>query len=83
MIRRAGTAVALGIVVAFLAVPLIALFVQAPLSDLPSLLRRPEVRDAIWVTVKTNIAANMLILLFGTPAAWVLATRRFPGVPRS
>ena len=79
MIRRAGTAVALGVVVAFLAVPVIALFVQAPLSDLPSLLRRPEVRDAIWVTVKTNVAANILLLLFGTPAAWVLATRRFPG----
>jgi len=79
MIRRAGTAVALGVVVAFLAVPVVALFVQAPLSDLPSLLRRPEVRDAIWVTIKTNAAANALLLLFGTPAAWVLATRRFPG----
>ena len=43
MMRRAGTAMALGVVVVFLAVPVIALFVQAPLSDLPSLLRRPEV----------------------------------------
>ena len=58
---------------------MVALFVQAPLSDLPSLLRRPEVRDAIWVTVKTNVAANVLLSAFGTPAAWVLATRRFPG----
>jgi len=79
MIRRAGTAMALGVVVAFLAVPLVALFVQAPLADLPSLLRRPEVQDAIWVTVKTNAAANVLVLLLGTPAAWFLATRRFPG----
>ena len=79
MIRRAGAALVLGIVVAFLAVPLVALFVQAPLSDLPSLLRRQDVQDAIWVTVKTNLAANALVLLFGTPAAWVLATRRFPG----
>jgi molybdate transport system permease protein len=79
MMRRAGGALALGIVVAFLAVPLVALFVQAPLEDLPSLLGRQEVRDAIWVTVKTNLAANVLILAFGTPAAWVLATRRFPG----
>jgi molybdate transport system permease protein len=77
--RRAGGALVLGIVVAFLAVPLVALFVQAPLSDLPSLLRRDEVRDAIWVTIKTNLAANVLILAFGTPAAWFLATRRFPG----
>lgn len=77
--RRAGVALVLGLVVAFLAVPLVALFIEAPLGDLPSLLRRAEVRDAIWVTVKTNVAANVLLLLFGTPAAWVLATRRFPG----
>jgi molybdate transport system permease protein len=79
MMGRAGMALVLGLVVAFLAVPLVALFVEAPLGDLPSLLARPEVRDAIWVTVKTTVAANALLLLFGTPAAWVLATRRFPG----
>jgi molybdate transport system permease protein len=79
MIARAGSALALGVVVAFLAVPLVALFVQAPLGDLPGLLRRQEVQDAIWVTIKTNVAANVLIVALGTPAAWVLATRRFPG----
>jgi molybdate transport system permease protein len=79
MIGRAATALALGIVVAFLAIPLVALLVQAPLSDLPGLLGRPVVRDAIWVTVKTNLAANALLIGLGTPAAWVLATRRFPG----
>jgi molybdate transport system permease protein len=77
--RRAGAALVLGVVVAFLAVPLVALFVQAPLGDLPALLRRDDVQDAIWVTVKTNFAANVLVLAFGTPAAWILATRRFRG----
>jgi molybdate transport system permease protein len=76
---RAGAALAVGIAVAFLGIPLVALFVQAPLSDLPSLLGSPVVRDAIWVTAKTNLAANALIVGLGTPAAWVLATRRFPG----
>ena len=79
MIGRAGTALAVGLVVAFLAVPLVALFVQAPLSDLPSLLREQVVQDAIWVTLKTNLAANLLVVGIGTPAAWFLATRRFPG----
>ena len=64
---------------AFLAIPLVALFTQAPLGDLPSLLREPVVQDAIWVTLKTNLAANPLVLGLGTPAAWFLATRRFPG----
>jgi molybdate transport system permease protein len=76
---RAVTSLALGITIAFLAIPLIALLVEAPLGDLPSLLTEPVVRDAIWVTVKTNLAANALLLGIGTPAAWVLATRAFPG----
>jgi molybdate transport system permease protein len=76
---RAATSLLLGIAVAFLAIPLVALLVEAPLGDLPSLLGRQVVRDAIWVTVKTNLAANALVLAVGTPAAWVLARRRFPG----
>lgn len=76
---RAATALALGIVVAFLVLPLVALLVEAPLTSLPELLGEPAVRDAIWVTARTNLAANALVLGLGTPAAWVLATRRFPG----
>jgi molybdate transport system permease protein len=79
MMGRAWAALVLGLVVAFLAVPVVALFVEAPLGDLPSLLREDVVRDAIWVTVKTNVAANIIIIALGTPAAWVLATRRFAG----
>jgi molybdate transport system permease protein len=77
--RRAAAAIAIAIPVAFLAVPLVALFWEAPLRDLPSLLGTQVVRDAIWVTVKTNLAANILIIGLGTPAAWFLATRRFRG----
>jgi molybdate transport system permease protein len=76
---RAATALALGVVVAFLTVPLVALFYEAPLTDVPSLLGEQVVRDAIEVTVRTNLVANVLILALGTPAAWVLATRRFRG----
>ena len=76
---RAWTALALGVVVAFLVVPLVALFVEAPLGDLPHLLTTPAVRDALWVTARTNLAANVLLIALGTPAAWLLATRRFRG----
>lgn len=72
-------ALATGLLLAFLAVPVVAVFVEAPLTDVPSLLGRKEVRDAIEVTVRTNLVANLLILGLGTPAAWVLATRRIPG----
>ena len=79
MIARALVALAVGLTLTFLAVPLIALFAEVPLRDVPSLLANPEVRDALAVTARTNAVANLLIIGFGTPTAWVLATRRFRG----
>src|SRR3954470_808160 len=76
---RAACALALGVVVAFLSLPIVALISQAPLADIPSLLGNQIVKDALLVTLKTNLAANVLIIGFGTPAAWLLATRRFRG----
>ena len=72
-------AICLGIVLAFLVVPIVALFTEVPLGDVPSLLGDPAVRDALAVTLRTNAIANALIIGFGTPAAYLLGTRRFPG----
>ena len=81
--RRAGftalLALCLGVFLAFLAIPLVALFAEVPLADVPSLLGDPAVREALEVTARTNAVANVLILAVGTPAAYFLATRRFPG----
>jgi molybdate transport system permease protein len=64
---------------AFLALPVIALLTEVPLRDVPDLLGRPAVRDALKVTLRTNLIANALILVVGTPTAYLLATRRFRG----
>jgi molybdate transport system permease protein len=72
-------ALAAGVALTFLALPLVALFTQVPLSSVPSLLRDPAVRDAIAVTVRTNAIANVLIVAVGTPVGYLLATRSFPG----
>jgi molybdate transport system permease protein len=81
--RRAGAtallALCLFVALAFLALPILAVFAEAPLADVPRLLSSPEVRDTLVVTARTNAVANGLILGFGTPAAYLLATRRFPG----
>jgi molybdate transport system permease protein len=80
--RIAGTvllSVALLVAAAFLAIPLIALFTEVPLGEVPDLLTQRAVRDALAVTAETNAIANALILAFGTPLAYVLATRRFKG----
>jgi molybdate transport system permease protein len=68
-----------GIVLAFLALPIVALFTEVPLRDVPGLLSDPFVKDALAVTARTNAIANVLIIVFGTPAAYVLASRRFRG----
>jgi molybdate transport system permease protein len=72
-------ALALGLAVAFLALPIIALFTQVPLRDVPSLLGSAAVRQALEVTARTTVIANVAILAIGTPAAYLLATRSFRG----
>lgn len=72
-----GAAAALAL--AFLAVPLVALVTRVPPAELPALLTSPAALDAIAVTVRTNLIANVLILGVGTPAAYALARARGRG----
>ena len=64
---------------AFLALPIVAIFTQVSPGRLVSLLGKPIVTDALVVSFKTTVAAQVLILLFGTPAAYLIASRRFTG----
>jgi molybdate transport system permease protein len=64
---------------AFLALPLVAIFVRVPPGRLISQLSNPVVTDALLVSLKTTLIAQALILVLGTPLAYVLAGRRFPG----
>jgi molybdate transport system permease protein len=70
-----ATFVALG----FLALPVAAVFARVPPGRLVAQLGNPVVTDALVVSLKTTLVAQFLILFLGTPAAYVLATRRFPG----
>jgi molybdate transport system permease protein len=72
-------ALAAGILLSFFALPLVALFTQAPLGEIPKLLSEPVLQEILLVTLKTNLVANAVILALGTPTAYLLATRRFPG----
>jgi molybdate transport system permease protein len=64
---------------AFLLLPLVALFTRVPLSTLADQLGNGVVTDALVVSIKTTLIAQAVILLFGTPTAYLLATRRFRG----
>lgn len=64
---------------AFLLLPLVAIFTRVPIGRLVDQLGRGVVIDAIVVSLETTLIAQALVLLVGTPAAYLLATRRFPG----
>lgn len=81
--RRAlgfGLFVAVGVVtLAFLALPIVGIFVHTTPGKILDQFSNPVVKDALVVTVKTSVVAQVLILVFGTPTAYLLATRRFTG----
>jgi molybdate transport system permease protein len=70
---------AVAIALAFLIVPIVAIFTHVPPGKLIDQLSNDVVHDALIVSVKTTLVAQVFILVFGTPLAYVLATRRFMG----
>ena len=70
---------AAGAAVAFFVAPLIALFLRTPWSSVPDLIREPEVRTALRLSLVCSLAATALSILFGGPLAWMLARVSFPG----
>jgi len=64
---------------AFLLVPLLALVVRAPWSDLPEQLTSPAVWDALRLSLVCATTATALSLVVGVPLAWLLARTDFPG----
>ena len=76
--RWAGGA-ALAAVVLFLTVPVIAVFASTSPADLLDSLGDASARDALLLSLQTSAAALAIIVLVGTPAAYLLATRAFRG----
>jgi molybdate transport system permease protein len=70
-----ATAIALG----FLLLPIAAIFLRVPPGDLFAALGHGVTRDALLVSIKTSAIAHVAVLLIGTPAAYLLARRRFRG----
>ena len=77
--RRVPVAAATGLVVAFLVLPVVAVFVRVSPGTLVSAASSSIVTDALLVSLKTSAIAQVLVLALGTPTAWLLASRRFPG----
>jgi len=71
----------LAIVVAFsfMVLPIVAIFVHVPPSTMFHQFSNPIVTDALIVSAKTIVVAMIVIVAFGTPTAYFLASRRFRG----
>jgi len=72
-------AFAAAVAFAFLLLPIVAIFLQVPIRDLFAQLGTSVFKDALVVSVKTSLIAHALVLAFGTPTAYLIARRRFPG----
>ena len=83
MTRAAWFPVLLGVCLAvaltFLTLPVVAIFVDSSPGELISSLGEEGALDALWLSLKCTAASIAIILLVGTPAAYLLATRSFRG----
>jgi molybdate transport system permease protein len=71
----AGLAVAL----AFVFLPVVAILVDVAPGDLLARLDDSASLDALRLSLETTAISLAIVLAVGTPAAYLLATRRFPG----
>jgi molybdate transport system permease protein len=71
--------VALAVAVVFLGLPVVAVFADAPPRDLIHALGDDAALEALRLSFECSALALLAVIAFGTPAAWLLATRRFPG----
>ena len=63
----------------FLTLPLVAIFVDSGPLDMIASLGEPGALDALWLSLRATSISVAIILLVGTPAAYLLATRSFRG----
>lgn len=64
---------------AFLVLPLLALFLRFDPPRMLANLLHAEVAQAIWLSLTTTATSTLLSLIFGTPLAYLLARRQFRG----
>jgi molybdate transport system permease protein len=72
-------AAALAVALTFLTLPVVAIFVDSSPADLLDSLGDQAAVDALWLSLRCTAAALAIILVVGTPAAYLLATRSFRG----
>jgi len=70
---------ALGLLAGFVAVPILSLVLWTVREDSWHAMASPVALEALALSVKTTSATMVLLVLVGTPAAYLLARKDFPG----
>ncbi|MGC0252395.1 ABC transporter permease [Pseudactinotalea sp. Z1748] len=65
--------------VLLIALPVIGMLARVPWADLPALLTSDASVSALWLSLRTSVAATLACVVFGVPLGLVLAWVRFPG----
>jgi molybdate transport system permease protein len=75
-----GVAVAaLGLLAGFISLPILSLVLWTVSENSWRAMATPEARDALLLSIRTTSVSMLIIISVGTPAAYVLARREFPG----
>jgi molybdate transport system permease protein len=69
----------LALALVFLVLPVLAIFLDSAPGELLDALDEPGALDALALSLRTSLTALAIIVVVGTPAAYLLATRRFRG----
>ncbi|HEY1595346.1 MAG TPA: ABC transporter permease [Thermoleophilaceae bacterium] len=70
---------ALALALVFLILPVAAIFLNTSPAKLLSSLNDPSATEALRLSLECSVIAVTIIVIVGTPAAYLLATRSFPG----
>jgi molybdate transport system permease protein len=70
---------ALVLALAFLVLPIVAIFADVSPAQLIDALGTESAREALWLSLRTSAIAMVIIVAVGTPAAYLLGRRRFRG----
>ena len=74
-----GVAALSAVAVLFFALPFAGLLWRVPWTRIGSVLTEHEVRQALWLSVRTSLVATLAAVVLGVPLAWLLARVGFPG----
>lgn len=76
---KAGLALLLILAMTFIALPVVALFLKSPLDTIFSSLQDPVVMDALQLSLTTSTLTTSIVVLMGTPVAYVSARFHYFG----